>query len=298
MGNARNVQGSLLILLSAAGFGALSIFAKVAYAAGANVVTTLFLRFLVAWVLLWGGLGLTRAARLPVSGRVVAACIGLGALGYTAQSLTFFTALRYIPASLTALVHYIYPLVVTLLAWVILHERIDRRKGLALGAAVTGLVLILWRGINAAAGVGVMLALLSAGVYSTYIILGRLTLRGVPSFASAAIIIPSACMSFGLYGGLSGQLSLALPARAYAAIGGMAVISTVLAIVAFFAGLERVGASRTAILSTFEPVVTIALGVSFLGEWLTAGQIVGGACILGAVLLLSRSADGEHSEME
>ena len=291
-----SIQGSLLIVLSAAGFGAMAIFVKAAYAAGANVVTTLFLRFLIASMVLWLGLAASDRVRLRMTRRALWAGVGLGTIGYGMQSLSYFTALQHISASLAALLLYVYPLVVTLFAAVVLRERIDRRKTLALAAAAAGLLLILGRGSGTAEGTGVKLVLLSAGVFSAYIIMSRLTLRGVSPFASAAIVMPSACASFGLYGYLTGQLRFDLAPQAYAAILGIAVVSTVLAIVAFFAGLERVGASRAAILSTLEPVVTVALGAALLGERLTANQVAGGVCILGAAILLSGWAWGRSRE--
>jgi len=282
----RAAQGTLLILVSAVGFGTMAIFTKVAYAAGANVATTLLLRFLIASAVLWGGIAATRRSWAPLSGRALAACAGLGAVGYAAQSLTYFSALRYISASLGVLLLYTSVPIVTLLAVVFLGERLDRRKLLALTTAAAGLVLTLGLGVGAATGLGVALALAAAGVYSAYMVISRQMLRHVPPLAATAVVIPSAGVTFALYGGLSGQFQFALPLTAYLAIAGMAVVSTALAIAAFFTGLERVGASRAAILSTFEPVVTLSLGAALLGDQLTPVQILGGACIVGAVLLL------------
>ena len=53
-------------------------------------------------------------------------------------------------------------------------------------------------------------------------------------------------------------------------IGAIALVSTVGAILAFFAGLARVGPSAAAILSVFEPVVTVALAAAAFGESLAA----------------------------
>ena len=55
---------------------------------------------------------------------------------------------------------------------------------------------------------------------------------------------------------------------------------------AFFAGLRRVGPSEAAILSTFEPIVTVALALVVLGERLSEPQLAGGALVLAAVVLL------------
>ena len=67
-------------------------------------------------------------------------------------------------------------------------------------------------------------------------------------------------------------------------------MSTVVAVSAFFAGLRRVGPSEAAILSTFEPVVTVVLAFFVLGERLTPLQLAGGALVLAAVVLLQLPA--------
>jgi drug/metabolite transporter (DMT)-like permease len=64
------------------------------------------------------------------------------------------------------------------------------------------------------------------------------------------------------------------------------VVSTVLAMLAFFAGLKRTGPSTAAILSTFEPVVTTALATLSLGETLTPAQLAGGILVLSSVVIL------------
>ena len=69
----------------------------------------------------------------------------------------------------------------------------------------------------------------------------------------------------------------------------MALVATVLAAVAFLAGVRRIGPTNAAMLSTLEPVVTVILAAALLGERLAPLALVGGALILLAVLLLTRS---------
>jgi len=78
-------------------------------------------------------------------------------------------------------------------------------------------------------------------------------------------------------------------ALGWGAIVSIALISTVLAIVTFFAGLERVGPTNASTLSTFEPLVTVLLAMLFLHETIVPLQIIGGGLILAAVILLARS---------
>jgi len=72
----------------------------------------------------------------------------------------------------------------------------------------------------------------------------------------------------------------------------IALLSTVVAIITFSAGLERVGPTSASVLSTFEPVTTVVLAAVFMGEAVSPLRIAGGALILMAVILLAK---GEFS---
>jgi len=74
------------------------------------------------------------------------------------------------------------------------------------------------------------------------------------------------------------------------AVFAIALVCTVLAILFFFEGLERVGAVRASVFSTLEPVFTILLAALTLGETITPTRVLGGALIVGAVLLLARES--------
>lgn len=88
------------------------IFARFAYTSGVSPVTLLFLRFAFAAPVMLG-LVAYRRVRLP-RGAALAALIGLGGVIYVAQALCYFTALTRAPASLVALILYLYPVLVAL----------------------------------------------------------------------------------------------------------------------------------------------------------------------------------------
>jgi drug/metabolite transporter (DMT)-like permease len=69
----------------------------------------------------------------------------------------------------------------------------------------------------------------------------------------------------------------------------LVVIATVFPVVAFLAGLKRIGPTNAAMLSTLEPVVTILLAGWWLHETQTPLTLLGGGLILAAVLLLTQS---------
>jgi drug/metabolite transporter (DMT)-like permease len=283
-------SGTLLCLGSGAAFGAMAVFGKLAYGAGATVGTLLAVRFSVAAALLWilvlaGGAGGEVRA---LSGRDVGACLALGSCGYAIQAGCYFAALERIDASLLSLLLYTFPAIVATVAIALGRERMDARRLTALGIASCGLVLVL---ASAGAGgldpLGTSLALGAAVLYSTYILVSEGIAGRVRPSVLAALVCSGAAISLTVGSALLGELrpgELTVPGWGWLAC--LAVVSTVAAISLFFAGLRRVGPTTASILATVEPVVTVLLTFLVFAEKLGAVQLAGGALVLAAVLVL------------
>lgn len=283
-GSRERVAGVVLVAVSGASFGTLAIFARYAYRAGGEPTAVLFLRFTVAAMVLVAVLAVRREA-LP-RGRALLPLVGLGAIGYVGQSLAYFTALTYASVALVSLLLYLFPVIVVLLSRVFLGERLTRVRGTALALALAGSALTVGSGAGGRP-LGVVLGIVSAVLYALYIVIGSRVTAGVGAIPAATVIVGSAALSFGLV------VLVTRPAFPHGALGafailGLALVATVVAIVTFFAGLARLGPTDSSTLSTFEPVVTVLLAATLLGERVTPLQLAGGALILGAVLLLAR----------
>lgn len=276
--------GIFLIIISAASFGIFPIFGRWAYAEGLDVFTILFLRFTLAAILL-GAIMAARRESFP-RGVTLVKLIGMGAVGYVGQAFSYLTALKYASPGLVALLLYLYPIIVMLLSALFLHERITRPKIIAVVLALIGLALT----VGPAGGqvIGIVLAVAAALIYSVYIIVGTGVMKQVSAIQSSAVIFASAGLASGTLMLIDGPHFPTSPAG-WAVIGGIVLIATILAVVTFMAGLERVGPTNAAMLSTLEPVVSVLLSVLLLGESLNPITLVGGALILLAVIVLTRS---------
>jgi drug/metabolite transporter (DMT)-like permease len=283
--------GVLFIIVSAISFGALAIFARIAYAAGADPITVLFLRFAIAAVVMIGIMAVRRLS-FP-KGRTLLSLALMGGVGYVGQSLSYFTALTLISPSLVALLLYLYPALVTALSALFLGERLTPVKLVALLLALVGTALT----IGPAQGgqpLGIVLGVLGAVIYAIYILAGSRVTAEAGAIVSSTVIMAAAALVYALIMLLRGP-SFPLTALGWAAILAIALISTVLAIVTFFAGLERVGPTNASTISTFEPLVTVLLSMLFLRETIVPLQVLGGGLILSAVILLARSEARQSS---
>jgi drug/metabolite transporter (DMT)-like permease len=287
------MRGALICLMSAACFGTLGVFGKLATDAGANIPSLLLVRFglaaLAFWLVLRMTGGLAGLRRLPR--RVVLIGLGLGAVGYSLQSTLYFAAIDRLDVSLVGLLLYTYPAFVTIAALAMGRATPSLRIGVALTVASAGLALVLLAaGTGAFDLTGAAFALAASVTYTTYILVSDRIIGVVDPFALAALVLTGATASFAVVGVSTGSLDFALPAEAWLWLALIALVSTVVAVSAFFAGLRRVGPSEAAILSTFEPVVTVALAFAVLGERMAPAQLAGGALVLGAVIVLQLPA--------
>ncbi len=286
-------SGYLLCLGSAAAFGAMAPFGKLAYDGGATVGTLLSVRFALAAALLWvlvlaSGRG-ARAAVRALSARDVALGLALGACGYAIQAGCFFAALTRIDASLLSLLVYTFPAIVAAAAIALRREPADRRRLTALALAGAGLVLIL---AGAAAGavdpLGAGLGLAAAVTYATYVLVSEPVTARVQPRAFAALVCTGAAVPLTLGAALLGELRPHdVSAAGWGWLAGIAVVCSVASISLFFAGLRRLGATTASILATLEPLVTVVLAGLIFGEHMSGPQLAGAAVMLGAVVVLT-----------
>ena len=257
-----------MVLFAAAGFGTLAIFGKFAEEAGLNTTTLLTFRFVVAAVLLWLGLVVWGRARL-LSGRRLRAALALGVL-YATFSALFFWGLLFVPAGVAGIAFYTYPVGVYVLSVTFLDEGLSGRKLVALVFALGGVALI----VLAAAG------------YAGYITGSRAAVASVSADILTGVALIATALVFVAFGLGSGRLFLPTTVDQWVPILGTAVLGTTLPLFLYVSGLERIEASRAAVTSTVEPVVTVLLGISILDEAFTLSLVSGGALVLGGVLLI------------
>jgi drug/metabolite transporter (DMT)-like permease len=277
--------GLALVVVSAVCFGSLGVFGKLASRHGISLPTLLGMRFGLAAVALWA-LALWRRQVTWLGVRRTAGIALMGLL-YVAQAAAFFGSLRTIPAAITSILLYVYPVLVTLLARVVLGEALTTMRLLALALACAGVVLVVGPSPTGHLDLGgVLLGLASAVVYSTYILAGGVLVRGVPALYATAVIATVGGLSYLGFGAVTSQLHT-LDGQGWGIVAGIAVIPTVIAASAFLAGLWRVGPTRASIVSTLEPATTALLAALLLGEGLSASRLLGGAVVLAAAVLVA-----------
>ncbi|MGL4995230.1 MAG: DMT family transporter [Deefgea sp.] len=275
-------NGILLIIISAIAFGWMPIFGSWAYDSGVNTHGLLLIRFTLAGLVM-AAVMLLRRATWP-RGQTLLGLMAMGGIGYVGQAFGYFSALRHGSAALAALLLYVYPVLVTLACAFWWKEKLSVRTWVALGLACVSLILT----IGPAGGqwLGVIFGLSAAVIYSGYIIAGSRLTPLVGALPAATVVMLSAAGSLWL-STLWSTPTWPTTTASWSAAVAIALISTVVAIFTFLAGLDFLSASEASTLSTLEPVVSVLLAALILGEHLSMLQWLGGAGILISGLLIA-----------
>ncbi|MGH2625775.1 MAG: DMT family transporter [Anaerolineales bacterium] len=285
----RALSGALLCLLSSAGFATLSILAKLGFAAGMRLPVMLGLRFGAAAAILLAYLALRRS-RVWLGAPRSVQLLALGGIGYAGQATLYFTGLERAPASLSSVLLYVYPAFVAVIGWAVERRRPQLSTGLALVIALTGVTLTAgdlgWGQAGQVDPAGVAFVLASAASYAVYIVVSHRLVPQGGALVSTFWISAGAAFSFGLAALAGSSSGTPLTPGAIRLVAAMSVFSTVLPLTTFLAGMARVGPTAAALLSTLEPVFTVALAAAVLDEALTPRQLLGVALVLGAIVLL------------
>ena len=281
MKSSKNIVGVLLVALSAASFGLLPIFAKLAYSAGTSTYTLLFLRFSVAAAFLFL---LIFLKKLPLpSKRDMLIFFLLGAVGYVGHSLCYFTALNHASAGIVSLLFYTYPALVMVGSATFFKEKITIQKVSALGLAMVGAFIIIGAEFQFKL-FGIVLSVLAALLYSVHILISSKDVKEGMGIQSSAFISFGAAVA---YGAMNLFMGFTPPTQVngFIAVAMIAMISTVLALWSLFTGLEKTGPSTASLVSILEPVVTVLSSVIILSEEITVNTILGGSLVLISLLV-------------
>jgi drug/metabolite transporter (DMT)-like permease len=281
-------EWALLALLSLL-WGGSFVFAKIAVQA-LSPLTVVLVRVALAAFALALYLG-WRGTAWPRGARVWRAFFGMGVLNNLIPFLLLFWAQTVLSSSLASVLNATTPLFSLLVAHAVAsNERLAMNKLIGIGLGVAGVAVLV--GVEALTQsnptlLPVLACLGAALSYGFASVFGRrFTRLGIDPVvgafgqtAATSVMILPLVLAFA-----APWRSVSLDAQTWAALIGLALLSTALAYVLFFRLLASAGAINTSLVTLLIPVSAILLGSTLLGERLTGPQ-VGGMLLIGSGLL-------------
>ncbi|MCY6354637.1 DMT family transporter [Clostridium sp. ZS2-4] len=283
----KKIHGVIYAMLSSAAFGVTPIWTKDACSRGMNSITVLFFRLLITASMLLSYF-LIKKVDFKISKKQFFNLLFLGIVGYGSTTITLFLSYTYISVGVATTLHFVYPAVVTILMILIYREKIHLGKILSILLSVAGVYCLIYTKNMYINTTGVIFAVISGVFYSIYIIgVDKGEIKEMDVLVSTFYVTLIASVYVFIFGKFTVGIKIAVTYHTIIDILCIAVISTLFALVAFVKGIKIIGSSNASILSTFEPIVSVLLGIVILNEKITFSIVIGTTLIIFSVLLLT-----------
>ncbi len=212
-----------------------------------------------------------------------------GSAVLTLHFLIQITGLKYTTATNTGWIIAVTPLVMAVLSFVFLREKINRYQIGGIVIATIGILLLVSRGkigeLGWLSSVGDWLVLGSAHTWAIYTVITRDVSRAKdPLVVTFGILFPATVIMFG-YMLFTSDWSkfLHLPVEPMVALLFLAIIGLALAHWCWQIAVAKIGAARAGIFLYLEPLATTVLAVPLLHEAFGTFTALGGALVLFGV---------------
>lgn len=287
-------SGLLRVFLAATTWGSIPVFVRMASVRPAVLVFwRVALESATLLLVLLARRRLGELVRLPRRSKAAIAAMGvLLAVNW----LLYISALTLTDVAVAALLAYLGPVFVAVLAPAFTGDPFDRRISLPLMLALAGTAVIVNPQRVALGGpqlLGALLALASAVTYALLVVNAKRLLRGIPtvpymlgeSLTATVLLVPAVLLLPGPSG-----------ARDWFAVGMLGVVDTALTGLLFLSGLRRVRADQAAVLTYAEPLAAVLFAALLLGEPISLATAAGGAAVIAAGVWVARLSPAATAE--
>lgn len=307
LGAAMAVGGALLFAVN----GTVS---KVVLGAGVSAMRLVELRCVGAALFLFGWVAATRPASLRVGRKELGFLLVYGVLGIALVQWFYLVAIARMPVGVALLLEFTAPLLVALWVRFVRRERVRARIWVALGCCLVGLALVaqVWRGATLD-GIGVLAGIAAAVALAAYFLLGERAVGGrdTPSLAAWAFVfagvlwsilqpwwtLPTEVLAADV--GLPGPFD-AVVAPVWLLVVWVVALGTVVPFLLTLGAIRNLGATRSGLIGTVEPVAAGMVAWVVLGEVLAPIQVVGALVVVAGIALAetARPPRTEHPAPE
>ncbi|GAA3729344.1 DMT family transporter [Flavobacterium ginsengisoli] len=280
----------IIVALGALSFGMLSSFAKIAYGEGYSPAEITLTQALAGTLILWSIVifrKLKYGTKLTLNWKLLLAGTTMGSSAYT-----YYLSVAYIPASLAIVLLMQITWLSILVDWIFFKKKpntveVGSTLFIILGTILAGNLLDL---SNANISfTGIALSLLSALLYTLYIVFTSKIGKETPMFEKSALMTSGSAMIIFLINCEAITTSTHLDFGLLQWGTFLAIFGTVIPPICFTVGMPKIGAGLSSVLLTLELPAAVFCAHIILGEKVTFLQIIGIAIMLGSIVYLNIS---------
>jgi drug/metabolite transporter (DMT)-like permease len=279
-------RGILLVVLSAFCYGLTPTFTKQIYAFNISVISTITLRFLIAFFalgifLLLKDKRLLYFERSKIRTYLILGTSYLSVLGFT------LAALKYSPIAIVILILYTYPILIFLYKIFFQNEARDGKTVVLLFGSLLGMFLLMGTSFQNALSAGTMYAFLASISFAVYVILSGKNSSNQSPFTLGFYTYFTATIVISIYYISTIGFSVTLISASILPFLLLGIGTTIFPSLLFLKALNYLKTTKAAALAMLEPLFAILFAFILNGEKLTMIQIFGGTILFICSFIIS-----------
>jgi drug/metabolite transporter (DMT)-like permease len=298
--------GYLFALLAALLFGANGSVTKVVLDAGLSATQLTQFRVLGTAVISGALLLVLDRSAFRLSRRQLAVMAILGVFGVALLQATYAAAVQRLPVGIALLLEYLAVLMVAVIAFFFLKEKVRSRLWFAIGCVLAGLALVAEVWASRLDPLGVLLALIAAGSLTIYFLVGERQVQATSPLAVAFWTMTAAAVFWALLSGwwtlqpsdflvvssLGGALE-AVEVPLWVPLAWNVVLGSFAPFFLSFLALRHLSATAAGVVAASEVIFAFLVAWLWLGEELGAVQLAGAGVVLGGIVLAQTARAGK-----
>lgn len=290
----KNIKGIIFALVSSGTFGLIPLLSIPVMETGMGAPSILFYRFLFS-TLMMGGICLLKKESFKISTQHLTTIFALSLL-YAATALLLIFSYNYIPSGVATTIHFMYPILVSILMVIFFKERKSIILIFAAILSLFGVILLCWTGGEDVKLTGILIASLTIVTYATYIVGINQTKAGrINAEILTFYILLFGALIFLIFGATTTGLESIPNTENFVRIFLLALLCTVVSDLTLVYAIKLVGSTITSILGSMEPLVAVIVGIFYFSESFTFSSFCGITLIvLSVVLVISKSAKKQN----
>ena len=284
-------KGIFLGITAAICYGTNPLGALSLYHEGLNTVSTVFLRYFTA-VLILGTIMVAKSENFIITKSDIRKTTLLGTM-FGLSSLTLYYSFNFMDSGLASTILFCYPVMVSVIMTIWFKEKITKNIFFSLVLSLTGIILLSKGGANSSVStIGIILVLLSSLTYAIYIVLvnkAKIQLSVLKFTFFATLFSLPAFIIFSFIGGEENHLQFIFNAKVCFWGFFLGLVPTVLSLICMNTAIKLVGSTPAAIMGSLEPVTAVLIGIFIFNELFTAKLFFGILLILLSVILIVKN---------
>ncbi|MBQ4649388.1 MAG: DMT family transporter [Firmicutes bacterium] len=283
----QRAKGFAFVIISAMFFGLVPLYVKTAMAGGGNSISVAFYRFLLSLPALYIVLKIKKEP-MAITMDQFKKIILITACGYGGTTVLLFSAYNFIPTGMATTLHFVYPVFTIIGCIVFFKAKINLLKIISAILCMSGIILF-YNGEGGANLLGMTLAFMSGLTYTFYVIyLDKGGLGQMPAIKLIFYMNCVAAVMIFIVAMVTGEFTADLTPQAWVVLLVFASLTSLVGVFGFQIGVKYIGPESASILSTFEPITSVIIGVLVYQESFDLKTILGCVCILTSTIIVAK----------